>query len=123
MNPLVIIVVVCVAATGCAPKPVVIAPTKTVIERIYIRTDDTADPKSPKSAAAIKAFRKEEADANNSRKDATAEQLRKINETETAAHAATQHLIDKGKHSTPADQTRARNAIKALHDARTAPDH
>jgi hypothetical protein len=123
-----------VVIAGCSrvpvPEAVVAAPkhaAPVVIRRTVViqATESEVLGVKPgsRAARALKAFRTEEkaASAARSYPGATAEQLRVINETERAAHAATQNLINKDGHFTSDDEKSAHDAIDNLHNARQAP--
>jgi hypothetical protein len=132
MKPGVATLLLGIGVAGCTPevRPVVASPKPpppVVIQRTIViqSTEPAALGVKPGSKAgrALKAFRAEERAANVARSypGATADQLRTINETEKAAHAATQNLIDKDGHSVPADEKAAHDSIDDLHRARQAP--
>jgi hypothetical protein len=129
MKPVVATLLLSVGVAGCGHGPVPVAAVPkpvppVVIRQTIIRTEAQPELRpGTKAAKALKDFREQERAAKAARgyPDATAQQLRDINESEIKARDATQHLINKDGHSTQQDQDSAHDSIDALRKAQQAP--
>lgn len=103
------------------PTPPVII-RQTIIKRVQVPVE-TVRPKSKAGQTALREFRQEEKAATEARghPNASSGQIRDINQMELEAYKATQELLDKDGAITPADEEKAKRALDAFRDARSAP--